>query len=308
MKTLAVRSVTLFVLFLAQPISAAILTYATAVGPGPSGFTGQVNPGGTTASSSNSASSGIPTSVSTSWSASANLTQGTLRARVSGSNSGADPTLSNADQTAIAWFGSTVSYSGSSSGNFTANFSVSGSFASDLSGSGSVINSSLATLYLLQPGSFDQNCITCGNNLIAKYIFGIGPNFQDNPYFSYGNIEQTASLPGTVNFAIPLTTSQLSSGFQLIFLLQPYIIASNGGSNQTPGQLNSFSYTMDLGNTVTFDLGVPSDLTLLDSGGLPTTVVPVGEVPEPAQWPVVCAVLAGLGGVRMRARFAKQKS
>lgn len=272
--------------------TAGVLTVATAVGPGPGGFIGQVNKGGLTAAAGYTApTTGTPPSVDTGWSASADLPHGILRAKVSGSNTGDDPTLDHIDQTAIAWFGSTITYSGIPAAQFGASFRITGDYSHASTGSGYVINSSVAQLYVLAPGSFDQACIGCGAG--GVYTWGVGPEFQDNPYFSYGKLQGTVAFGDTVNFLIPLPLGSTPSGFQVILLLQPYIVAGLGGSNRTPG--SSVSYTMDMGKTLHFQMGVPAGIAANVAGAPPT----YQTVPEPGAALLVLAPLA-LGLLRVR--------
>ena len=266
-------------------LSGATLYMAAVDGPGDSGFVGQVNRNQLTASYSFSGSGGTPQSVASSWSGSVNLADGTLHQFSTASNNGLDPTIQHLDSATIDFFADTFHYGIIGSGSITIQMSLDGSFTSHTTGLAEVINSTYMRLYFLQPGSLDDSSILDPTNIIDTALFGVGPNFQDNPYFSYGTPNGIMSLPGSVSYSVP--TSQLPDGFQLLVLLQTYIVASTG-----PGGAGTFDYTMDLGNTAHINMLVPEGTTVTADGGLPVA----SEVPEPASWMLMLggAAVAGL--------------
>jgi hypothetical protein len=248
-------------------------------GPGDSGFVGQVNRNQATASYSFSGSGGIPQSVSSAWNGSVNLLDGTLHQYSTASNNGLDPTIQHVDSATIDWFADTVTFPIFGPGSVTIQMSLDGSFTSHTSGLGTVINSTYLQLYFLKPGSLDAASIADPANVIDSALFGVGPNFQDNPYFSYGTINGVIGLPGSISYSVPI--DKLQPTFQLLVLLQTYIVASTGQNGA-----GTFDYTMDLSNTAHISLVVPEGTTADTAGGLPVA----SAVPEPGSW-----VLAGAG-------------
>lgn len=268
--------------FALPALSGATLYMAAVDGPGASGFEGQLNRNQTTASYSFSSTGGIPQSVAANWNGAVDLLTGELHQFTHASNSGLDPTISHVDGATIDFVADTITFPIYGPGSLTMQIALEGSFSASTTGLGEVINSTYMQLYFLQPGSLDDANILDPSNVIDSALFGIGPNFQDNPYFSYGTPNGIIGLPGTISYSVPI--SKLPNNFQLLVLLQTYIVASTGGAG-------SFDYTMDLGNTAHISLTAPAGFEIESAGGLPLAA----EVPEPGSWSLAgIALVAGI--------------
>ena len=125
----------------------------------------------------------VDTGFTESWTASANVSAGQLKAVASANNSGPGSAFADAYTSVIAAFGDTVTYSGTASGGapVTTNIGVSGSWATNASGNSTLLNYSYLRIYFLRPGSFDTASILAPGNIILDSSWGIGPGAVPDP-------------------------------------------------------------------------------------------------------------------------------